>query len=104
MSYHFESSWERGNKAQNRIFRAGYSYSLKRAVQLFSCYVSASVCQAVLLERVNSLNFQRSASSEVMDSVMCPCELRQQQKAALLVQATFALDSILHRLKTKKSH
>lgn len=104
MSYHSESSWERGNEAQNSIFRAGYSYSLKRAVQLLSFHVSCSVCQAVLLERINSLNFQRSASSEFMDSVVHPCELGQQQKAALLTQATFTLDSILHRLERKEAH
>lgn len=73
-------------------------------MQLLSRYVSASVCQALLLERINSLNFQRSASSEVMDLVVRPRELGQQQKAALLAQATFTLDSILHRLERKESH
>jgi len=72
MSYRSKSSRERGNKAQNTILRAGCSYSLKRAVQLLSCYGSASVCQAVLLERIHSLSFQRRASAEVTDSALRP--------------------------------
>lgn len=90
MSHQSESSWRRGSKAQNSLFRAGYSYSLKKAVQLFACYVHANVFQAVLLD-----NFQRCASSKVMDSVVHPHEWGSSRRQQFLHRGPSP--GILHR-------
>lgn len=69
--------------------------SLKKAVQLLACDVHANVCQAVLLERMNSLNFQRCASSKVMDSVVNPHEWGSSRRQQFLRR--IPSPRILHR-------
>lgn len=103
MEYHNSlSPAGKGETKLKTVFRAGYSYCLKKAVQLLACYMSANVCQAVLLERITSLNFQRSASSQVMDSVVHPCERGSSRRQQFLHRVPSP--GILHRPKQKESH
>lgn len=67
---------------------------------MLACYVHANVCQAVLLEIINSLNFQRIASSKVMDSAVHPREWGSSRGQQFLHRVPSP--GILHRPESKE--